>query len=143
MSRTKGSTSTKDSKQIAVEIQQLQGSPYKYNFDFLRLVETLICYKVTESICNYPLDTPLDEMEVTTEIPLIGNVTIKPRTFHEKHRLTEAPSLHLDFEFEPCSGFKTDIYKAFLNRETDLPKVFATLYSDRLKELYSRLESEG
>jgi hypothetical protein len=142
MSRLKGSVSSKEAKTISKEIEQLQGTTYRYNFDFLRLVELLISYRVAECVCEYPKDTPIDNMCVTVEIPLIGNLTITPRVFHEKHRLTEDQSFHFDFDFKPSSGFKSDISHAFLNKESDLSDVFSSLYSTRLQELYKRLQEE-
>lgn len=143
MARQKGSVSSTEAKVISKEIEALNGSPYRYNFDFLRIIELLISYKIAEAVCNYPKETPLEEIEVTVEIPLIGDLTIKPRVFHEKHRLTDEPSMHFDFEFSPTSAFKADVSHAFMGRNADLADVFSNMYSQRLQELYKRLKEEG
>lgn len=142
MARLKGSVSSKEAKSISKEIEQIQGSSYRFNFDFLRLVELLVSYRVAESVCEYPKDTPIEDMCVTVEIPLIGFITIKPRVFHEKHRLTDDQSFHFDFEFKPSSGFKSDIARAFLGKDNDLADVFSSIYSTRLQDLYQRLKEE-
>ena len=56
MARLKGSVSSKEAKTISKEIEQIQGSSYRYNFDFLRLVELLLSYKIAEAACEYPKD---------------------------------------------------------------------------------------
>jgi hypothetical protein len=141
LARLKGSVSSKEAKTISKEIEQIQGSSYRYNFDFLRLIELLISYKIAESVAEYEKDTPLDEMSVTVEIPLIGELEITPRYFHEKHRLTDEPSLHFDFNFTPTSAFKSDVMRAFTAKDCDLKDVAASIYSDRLQELYKRFQN--
>lgn len=140
MARLKGSVSSKEAKTISKEIEQIQGSSYRYNFDFLRLVELLISYKIAESVCEYPKDTPVEEMTASVEIPLIGILKITPRYFHEKHRLTDEPSLHFDFEFTPTSAFKSDVIRAFSNKDCDLKDILSSIYSERLQELYKKFQ---
>jgi hypothetical protein len=142
LARLKGSVSSKEAKSISKEIELVQGSSYRFNFDFLRLVELLIAYRVAESVCDYPKGTPIEDMCITVEIPLIGFITITPRVFHEKHRLTDDQSFHFDFEFKPSSGFKSDISRAFLSKDCDLADVFSSIYSSRLQDLYQRLKEE-
>lgn len=141
MARLKGSVSSKEAKTISKEIEQIQGSSYRYNFDFLRLVELLLSYKIAEAACEYPKDTPIEEMTVCVEIPLIGYLTITPRYFHEKHRLTDEPSLHFDFEFTPTSAFKSDVIRAFTGRDCDLKDILSSVYADRLQEIYKKFQS--
>ena len=142
MSRSKGSASSTEAKTISKELGQLSGRPYKNNFDYLRLIELLIVYRVAERICEFPEDADIEDKEVTVEIPLIGNITISPRKFHAQHRLTNEPSLHFNFHFEPLSCFKSDLLKAYSEKSTDLTTMAANLYSERLKELYNRLDGE-
>jgi hypothetical protein len=139
MARLKGSVSSTEAKVMAREIEQLQGSSYRYNFDFLRLIELIMAYKVTEQVCQFSEDTPIEDRVANVEIPLIGTVTVKPRVFHEKHRLTDEPSLHFDFEFEPTSAFKSDVSMAYAKKNTELAEALSTLYSQRLTELYKRM----
>ena len=141
MSRSKGSASSEEAKKVSRELEQLSGKPYKYNFDYLRLIELLIVYRITETICSMPEDTEVEDKEVTVEIPLIGNLIISPRKFHAQHRLTKEPSVHFDFHFEPLSCFKADLVKAYSEKSTDLTTMLSNLYGERLKELYSRLEA--
>jgi hypothetical protein len=142
MSRSKGSASSTEAKTISKELEQLSGRPYKNNFDYLRLIELLIVYRVAERICEFPEDADIEDKDVTVEIPLIGNLTISPRKFHAQHRLTNEPSLHFNFRFEPLSCFKSDLLKAYSEKSTDLTTMAANLYSERLKELYNRLDGE-
>lgn len=139
MSRSKGSASSTEAKTVSRELEQFSGQPYKYNFDYLRLIELLIIYRVAESICSFPDSADIEDKVVTVEIPLLGNLTILPRKFHAQHRLTNEPSLHFDFKFEPLSCFKSDLIKAYVEKETDLTTMLSNLYGERLKELYSRL----
>jgi hypothetical protein len=99
-------------------------------------------YRVAERICEFPEDADIEDKDVTVEIPLIGNLTISPRKFHAQHRLTNEPSLHFNFRFEPLSCFKSDLLKAYSEKSTDLTTMAANLYSERLKELYNRLDGE-
>lgn len=142
MGRSKGSSSTKEAKNIAHELEQLTNIPNKYNLDSLRLSELLLCYRVAEEVCRYNDDEPVENKITQIEIPLIGNLTIKPRIFHEKHRLTDEPSIHFDFTFEPTNRFKADIMKAYMNKETDLTDIFSSIYGDRLRDLYNRMREE-
>ena len=139
MARLKGSVSSTEAKTMAQEIETLQGSPYRYNFDFLRLEELILAYKITEKVCQFSDDTPIEERIASVEIPLIGTITVKPRVFHEKHRLTDEPSLHFDFEFSPTSAFKSDVCTAYAKSNTDLAETLSELYSQRVTELYKRM----
>jgi hypothetical protein len=139
MSRLKGSSSSKEAKDFSHELEILGDKPFKYNFDYLRMIELLISYRIAEAVCDFDDDTPIEDKVVTVEIPLIGDLTIYPRLFHAQHRLTGEPSAHFDFKFDPSSCFKSDIVKAYTSKSTDLTDVFSNVYGDRLKELYSRL----
>lgn len=139
MARSKGSLSTEEAKNMAHELEILSDAEYKYNFNYLRLIELLICYRITESVLQFDENTPLEEQVVTVELPLLGNLTISPRVFHAQHRLTNEQSLHFDFSFTPTSGFKSDIMRAFMAKETPLTDIFSDLYSERLKDLYDKL----
>lgn len=143
MSRHKGCLSSATAKEIARELEQLGGKSYRYNFDYLRLIEVLLCHRIAEAVSEFPEDTPLEEREVTVELPLIGNLTIKPEQFHSEHRLTGKPSTHLEFIFKPLSGFKSDVMKSFFSGTSPLAEAAADLYSDRLKYLYKCLKEEG
>lgn len=139
MARSKGSLSSEEAKTMAKELEQLEDTDYKYNFNYLRLIELLICYRITEAILAYPEDTPIEEKTVTVEIPLLGDLTISPKVFHSQHRLTNEHSLHIDFSFNPTSGFKSDIIRSYTNKETPLTDIFSDLYAERLKDLYEKL----
>ena len=143
MARYSGSSSTKEAKTISDELEQLGGRSYKYNFDYLRLIELLLAYRVAEQVCSYNADSTIEEKTTSVEIPLIGELTIKPRNFHSKHRLTEEPSVHFDFEFKPTSGFKSDIMKAYTDKSSSLTEILSNVYGDRLDQLYKRLKEEG
>lgn len=143
MGRSKGSLSTPTANEIAKDMETLGCKNQKYNIYYLRLVELLVCYRVAEELCKYSSDVPIEERKVKVEIPLFGELTILPRQFHERHRLTDSPSVHLDFEFTPSSGFKVDMIKVFSEKNYDIAEIFSTLYSDRLKELYDRLRSDN
>ena len=143
MARYAGSSSTKEAKTISEELEQLGGKSYKYNFDYLRVIELLLAYRVAEQVCDYGEDTQLEEKITKVEIPLIGELTIRPRNFHAEHRLTKEPSVHFDFEFKPTSGFKSDIIKAYTDKSCSLAELLANIYGDRLDQLYKRLKEEG
>lgn len=140
MSRSAGSLSSKEAKIMSQELEQILDTPYKYNFSILRVIELLLCQRIVESVCSFDEDVPYEDREITVEIPLIGDLTISPRVFHEQHRLTNESSLHFDFKFSPSSGFKSDILRAYQSRETQLADIFANIYGERLKDLYNRLE---
>ena len=143
MGRRKGSITTPDTAEMALEIEKLWGSKQKYNVDIFRLIEILMSYRVAEAICSHSEDEPIGDIKTEVEIPFIGTISISPRVFHEKHRLTDEPSIHLDFEFTPNNGFKSDVLRAYRQRESDLCDIFANLYSDRLTEIYNRIQREG
>jgi hypothetical protein len=142
MGRQKGAITTPETNSIANEIEQLLGTKRKYNIDTLRLLELLLSYRVAENICSYDKDTPINEIPSSVEIPFIGTVNIKPSVFHEKHRLTDEPSIHLEFSFTPNNGFKSDILRAYRNKDCELAELFSKLYSDRLNEVYERMQRE-
>ena len=73
---------------------------------------------------------------VKVEIPLLGNLIIKPVVFHKSHRLTDKPSLHFEYEFEPLSGFKKHILDAYTTKECALPVEFAEEYGQKLVNIY-------
>ena len=133
---------SKEAKSISHELEMLCGSGFKYNFDLLRLIELLICQRVAETVCEFDESASIEDKCVTVEIPLIGDLTIKPSVFHAQHRLTNEPSFHLDFEFTPSSGFNADVRKAYTENSTELTNIFSNLYGDRLKSLYERLCNE-
>ena len=139
MARSKGSFSSAEAKAFSNEMQDIAGTPYKYNFDLLRLISILICQRVSENVCSYPKDEDICNKIVAVEIPLLGDLTIKPRIFHEKHGMTDKPSAHFDFDFKPSSSFKASLYKAYLDGTSDLPDIFSSIYGEQLKEIYKRL----
>lgn len=142
MARSKGSSSSKEAKQIARELEALEETKFRHNFDYLRLIEVLLCYRIAEAVCDFDEDTPIEEKAVTVEIPLIGDLTISPSKFHAQHRLTNEPSVHFSFDFTPSSGFKADIVKAYMQKESPMTEIFSNIYGDRLKDLYERLGDE-
>jgi hypothetical protein len=140
MARSVGSLSTTEAKNMSKELEQIIETPYKYNFSILRVVELLICQRVVEQLCKYDDNTTLESRQTVVEIPLLGDLKISPRYFHEQHRLTDESSIHFNFEFVPTNCFRTDLLKAYLSKESPLADTFANIYGERLKELYSRLE---
>lgn len=140
MSRSKGSTSSATAKEMSHQIETILGTKYKYNFDILRMVELLICYKIVQELDKLDKSEEADpnNRSVTVEIPLIGNLTITPSEFHSKHGITNEPSTHFEFEFKPTSGFKSDVARAFNDMDSGIGDEFAQIYSDRLTELYDK-----
>lgn len=134
MARLSGSLCSEEAKDVSAELSQLSGLPYRQNLDYLRFIEKLVVYRIAEQVRENSHGNDLPE--VTVEIPLIGNLTIKPIVFHKAHRLTDKPSLHFEYVFEPLSGFKKGILSAFLNKESDLPTEFAQKYGEKLSKLY-------
>ena len=139
MARSKGSLSSAEAKAFSQEMTMLAGTPYKYNFDLLRLISILICQRISENVCSYPSDEDICNKIVTVEIPLIGDLTVKPRVFHEKHGMTDKPSIHFDFDFKPSSSFKSSVYKAYIEGVSDIPDIFSGIYGEQLKEVYHRM----
>lgn len=140
MARSTGSQSSKEAKQLSQELVVLSGIPYKQNFDYLRFIEMLLCYRIAESIRQHNSVLVGNKPNVTVEIPLIGKLTIKPTVFHKAHRLTNNQSIHFEYEFKPSSGFKSDIAKAFELGESSLPLVFTELYGQKLRDYYDDLK---
>ena len=140
MSRSAGSLCSKEAKDFADEITTLSGLPYKQNLDYLRLIEKLIIYRVVEQVrecCNFEeINNTTSLPPVIIELPLIGNLIIKPVVFHEQHRLTNKPSLHFEYEFEPLSGFRRHLMDAYLTRECEIPMEFSEMYGQKLVNLY-------
>ncbi len=140
MSRSHGSISTAETKKIASEINQIIETPYKYNLSILRMIEILICQRISEQVCEFDSDTKLEDRVVKVEIPLIGILTIKPSTFHKNHRLTDESSVHFEFKFKPTSCFKSDIILAYKERTSELADNFLSIYSERINDLYDSLK---
>lgn len=135
MARSEGSLCSQEAKNYASEITQLSGLPYKQNLDYLRFIEKLVTYRITEQVRESSKgDTDLPIVEV--ELPLLGNLIIKPVVFHKSHRLTEKPSLHFEYTFEPLSGFKQHILNAYTSKECDLPVDFINEYGQKLVRIY-------
>lgn len=134
MARSEGSLCSSEAKDYAQEIAQISGLPYKQNLDYLRFIEKLLTYRVTEQVREHTNEDNLPIVEV--EIPLLGNLIIKPVVFHKSHRLTDKPSLHFEYEFEPLSGFKKHILDAYTIKECDLPIEFAKEYGQKLINIY-------
>jgi len=135
MARSEGSLCSQEAKDFSEEISQLSGLPYKQNLDYLRFIEKLLAYRVTEQVREFA--TTEDPMPAThIELPLIGNLTIKPVVFHKSHRLTDKPSLHFEYTFEPLSGFKKHILDAYMLKECNLPIEFAKEYGQKLVDIY-------
>lgn len=142
MGRAKGSLSTPTANEISKEMEILGAKDSKYGIYYMRMIELIVCYRVAEAFYSIDSDKPIEECSVDVEIPLFGNLKIMPRQFHERHRLSESPSVHFDFEFTPSSGFKVDLIKIFSRQNYDIAEIFSTLYSERLKELYDKLRGE-
>ena len=139
MARSEGSLCSQEAKVYADELATLTGLPYRQNLDYIRFLEKLLVYRVTESVCENA--TAEDDKPITTvEIPLIGKLIIKPVTFHKTHRLTDRPSLHFKYEFEPLSGFKKHICDAYLYKECQLPTEFAEMYGQKLSDIFEEGE---
>lgn len=136
MARSEGSLCSKDAKEMAKEITTLTGISYKQNLDYLRFIEQLMVYRINEQIREH-INSGDDKLStVSVEIPLIGTLEIKPIVFHKSHRLTDKPSYHFEFDFEPLSGFKKHILDAYTDNECELPTMFAQLYGEKLANLY-------
>lgn len=134
MARLEGSLCSKEAKNVSSELVQLSGLPYRQNLDYLRFIEKLMVYRISEQVRENSVENDLPTVSV--EIPLIGNLTIRPVVFHRSHRLTDKPSLHFEYTFEPLSGFKKGVLNAFLDKECDLPTDFAKMYGQKLSRLY-------
>lgn len=134
MARLEGSLCSAEAKDISRELVQLSGMPYRQNLDYLRFIEKLLVYRIAEQVREGSTNSELPS--VVVEIPLIGKLHIKPVVFHKSHRLTEKPSLHFEYTFEPLSGFKKGVLNAFLDKEADLPLDFAKMYGEQLSKLY-------
>lgn len=134
MARSRGSLCSAEAKDYAHEIETLSGMSYRQNLDYLRFIEKLVAYRISEQVREKPESK---DKVVEVEIPLIGNLIIKPIVFHKAHRLTNTPSYHFEFEFEPLSGFKKHILDAYTMGESEIPTDFAKMYGEKLAELYS------
>ncbi|MBO7212438.1 MAG: hypothetical protein J6V44_15765 [Methanobrevibacter sp.] len=139
MARSKGSLSTDEAKKMCKDLELLLDTSFKYNFNCLRFIELLLCQNICDQLNEANIENTLDVI-TEIEIPLIGTLKITPRIFHEKHGVTDEPSVHFDFEFKPTSGFKTDVLQAYTYKDSGIGDVFAHLYGDRLKELYKNLQ---
>lgn len=139
MARSQGSLCSDESKTLAEELETLTGLPYKQNLDYIRFMERLLIYRVTEQVCEKSAEfdcKPITEVE----LPLIGKLIIKPVTFHKTHRLTEKPSLHFEYEFVPLSGFKKHLCDAYMYQECALPTEFAEMYGQKLNKMFEESE---
>ena len=113
MARSEGSLCSTEAKNYATEIAQLSGLPYKQNLDYLRFIEKLLTYRITEQVREHTLKE--------TDLPIVE---------------IEIPSLHFEYEFEPLSGFKQHIINAYTSKECELPTEFAKEYGQKLIEIY-------
>lgn len=139
LARSKGSLSSKVAKEFAKEMEQLGGSKYRENFDCLRMIEMLMCQRIMEQVQEYEDDTEIYQKVTKVELPLIGNIIVTPRIFHEAHGVTNKPSIHFDFTFEPSNVFKSDVLSAYTKNESPIPEYFAEKYTKQLKDLYNDL----
>ena len=133
MARSVGSLSTTEAKDMAKELEVLTGLPYKQNLDYLRFIEMLISYRLSEQLLS--CDNKLKKT-CSVEIPLIGVLTITPKIFHKNHHLTDKFSLHFDFKFTPTSAFKKSILTAYQTGECELPLEFSKKYGQYLSDVY-------
>lgn len=139
MARSEGSLCSKESKSFSEEIALLSDLPYKQNLDYLRLIEELIVYRIAEQVRESKCEDNQNPA-VVIEIPLIGNLTIKPVIFHKSHRLTDKPSIHFEYTFKPLSGFKKHVLEVYTTGECELPTKFAKQYGQKLVSLYKEGE---
>lgn len=142
MSRSKGSLSSAQAKEVAQEMSQILGTPYKYNFDVLRVIEMCLCQRIIEQVCSYDENTPIEEQVCTVEIPLIGTLTIKPSVFHGAHGITNKPSTHFDITFKPTSSFKQDIGTAYSRERSEIAEELSRVYMDKVHELYQKMRGD-
>lgn len=138
MARSEGSLCSKEAKTFASELETLTGLPYRQNLDYIRLIERLVVYRITEAIIEAS-DEESDRPVVKVELPLLGKLVVKPITFHKSHRLTNSPSLHFEFDFEPLSGFKKHLSDAYILRDCKLPTDFAAQYGEKLSESFENI----
>lgn len=139
MARSKGSMSSDEAKEICAELEQLFNTPFKYNFNYLRMIELLVVQRITEQVCKFPEGTPTYALRTKVEIPLFGTLEIIPEVTTRAED-KEPKGLHLNFSFSPSSGFKADVLKSYSERNSDIPDVFADIYGERLQELYNKLK---
>ena len=142
MARSKGSLSSEQAKEISGEMEKLCGTQYKQNFDYLRMIEMLLCQRILEQVSEFNEDDDIYTKVTSVEIPLIGDIEIHPRVFHESHGVTNRPSIHFDFEFKPSNVFKADVLSAYTKKESPIPEYFSNLYGEELKDIYSRMRRE-
>lgn len=142
MSRSAGSLCSAEAKDYAKELTQLTNIPYKQNLDYIRFLEQLISFRVCEQVREFDKRNTdsVDKATCVVEIPLIGTLTIKPIIFHKQHRLTNTPSLHFNFTFEPLSGFKKHIVEAYTKGECEIPTEFSAMYGQTLNDIYKECD---
>ena len=77
MARSEGSLCSQEAKDMAEEIAIVSGLPYRQNLDYLRFIEKLLAYRVTEQVRELSSsDNPMPLVDI--EIPLLGILKIKP-----------------------------------------------------------------
>lgn len=143
LARSKKSLSSTEAKEFAKEMEILDGTKYKDNLNYLRLIEMLMVQRIAEQVCDFKEDTQVYDMATSVELPLIGEIKIIPRVFHEYHGMTNKPSYHFDFEFIPSSPFKADVVRAYTTKDSEIPEYFSSMYGEALKNLYDTLRKRG
>lgn len=135
--RRVGTILSPECKNYAKDIENICDVPENINLQYLRLIESLVCQRICEQVQENKKHN--EDVPVTVEIPLIGNLTITPQVWHKHHLKTDKPSIHYNFDFEPLPTFKTHISKIYTSDECSLVSLLSETYAKTIVDMYKEL----
>ena len=141
--RKPGTILSPECKEYASDIEQLTNVPQYINLQYLRLIESLICQRISEKVLDNRKEDKDSFEEVCVEIPLIGKLTIIPKLWHHSHLRTGKPSIHYEFNFEPFPAFKNHITKIYSGEDCELVSLLSESYSKILVDTYKNVLEEN
>lgn len=141
--RKPGTILTPECKEYAKDIEQLTNVPEYINLQYLRLIESLLCQRISEQVLDSRKEDKHVYEETIIELPLIGKLTIIPKLWHHSHLRTGKPSIHYEFTFEPFPAFKSHINKIYSGEDCELVSLLSDAYSKILVDTYKNIMEEN
>lgn len=141
--RKPGTILSPECKEYAKDIEQLTGVPEYINLQYLRLIESLLCQRISEQVLDSRKEDKHNFKEISVEIPLIGKLSICPKLWHQSRSTTGKPSVHYKFDFEPFPAFKSHINKIYSGEDCELVSLISSAYSKILVDNYKNIIEEN
>lgn len=120
----------KSSRDMAEDLSLINGLPNKINLDYIKNIQQLILYRISEARLGGKKDIDVD-------IPLLGVLSI--RVSNPKANESNFKIKDLSYTFKPYDMFSKDLIKVFNNEGFDLPEMLANKYGDKILKIYNDL----